>query len=54
MSASGPERLGLVYMLKGRYEAAVPIVRIACVQKPEVRAVSAVSPKPKSLLAPRP
>ena len=88
MSASGPERLGLVYMLKGRYEAAVPIVRIACVQKPdapdlrrylvqalegqahalraqgrggeaetllaEVRAVSAVSPKPTSLPAPRP
>ena len=75
-------------MLEGHYAAAVPVLRIACVQKPdaldlrhylvqalegqaqalraqgrggeaetllaEVRAVSAVSPKPKSLPAPRP
>ena len=35
LSASGPERLGLVYVLKGRYEAAAPLLRIACVQKPD-------------------
>jgi hypothetical protein len=77
-----------VYVLEGRYEAAVPLLRIACVRKPdapdlrhylvqalegqaralraqgrggeaetllaEVRAASAVSPKPKSRPAPQP
>ena len=33
-SASGPERLGLVYLLQGRYEPAVPLLRTAFVLKP--------------------
>jgi hypothetical protein len=34
-SASGPERLGLVYLLEGRHEAAVPLLRSAFVRKPD-------------------
>jgi hypothetical protein len=34
-SASGPERLGLVYLLERRYEAAVPLLRIAFARKPD-------------------
>jgi len=34
-SASGPERLGLVYLLERRYEPALPLLRIAFVQKPD-------------------
>ncbi len=33
-SVSGPERLGLVYLLQGRYEPAVPLLRTAFVLKP--------------------
>ena len=33
-SPSGPERLGLVYLLQGDYEAAVPLLRTAFVLKP--------------------
>jgi Flp pilus assembly protein TadD len=34
-AASGPERLGLVYLLEGRHEAAVPLLRSAFVRKPD-------------------
>jgi hypothetical protein len=34
-SGSGSERLGLVYLLQGRYEPAVPLLRAAFVLKPE-------------------
>jgi protein O-mannosyl-transferase len=34
-SASGPERLGLVYLLEGRHEAAVPLLRSALARKPD-------------------
>jgi tetratricopeptide (TPR) repeat protein len=33
-SASGSERLGLVYLLQGRYEPAVPLLRAAFVLRP--------------------
>ena len=35
LAASGPERLGLVYLLERRYEAAVPLLRSALRQRPE-------------------
>jgi hypothetical protein len=34
-SASGPERLGLVYLVERRYEAAVPLLRTAFAQTPD-------------------
>jgi tetratricopeptide (TPR) repeat protein len=34
-SASGPERLGLAYLLDGRYEAAAPLLREALQRKPD-------------------
>jgi predicted Zn-dependent protease len=34
-SASGSERLGLVHLLQGRYEPAVPLLRAAFVSRPD-------------------
>ena len=34
-SASGLERLGLVYLLEGRHEAAIPLLRSAFARKPD-------------------
>ncbi len=34
-AASGPERLGLVYLLERRYEAAIPLLRSALTQRPD-------------------
>ncbi|MGH7317741.1 MAG: hypothetical protein ACREJS_15945, partial [Candidatus Rokuibacteriota bacterium] len=34
-AASGPERLGLVYLLQNRYEAAIPLLRNALIRKPD-------------------
>jgi hypothetical protein len=34
-AASGPERLGLVYLLESRYEAAIPLLRNALIRKPD-------------------
>jgi tetratricopeptide (TPR) repeat protein len=34
-SASGPERLGLVYLLENRYDAAIPLLRAALIRNPD-------------------
>jgi hypothetical protein len=34
-SAAGPERLGLVYLLEGRYETAAPLLREALLRRPD-------------------
>ena len=34
-AASGPERLGLVYLLESRYETAIPLLRSALIRKPD-------------------
>ncbi len=34
-AVSGPERLGLVYLLQDRYEAAIPLLRNALIRKPD-------------------
>jgi hypothetical protein len=34
-AAAGPERLGLLYLLEGRHEEAIPLLRSAFIRKPD-------------------